>query len=257
MNKVKGAILAGGYGTRLKPLTLFDNKHLVEVGNNKMVYYPIKRLEQMGIKDIRIITGPEYAGDFCKYLSSFIFDEKNCVVKKKFSNLNFSVRVQEEAGGIPQAMALTQDFIDEGHLVCILGDNLHTKPINLNANKLEKDTAYCVITQVPDPNPFGVCKFDDKNNLIDIIEKPDKQGMKAPSNWIVTGCYVLPCPEAFEVIKKLKPSWRNELEIADLLNYFLKKGKLKAIKYDGKWLDMGSSLQHLQNAFTLSKEFKE
>lgn len=205
---MKGIILCGGNGTRLRPLTGNTNKHLLPVYNKQMVLYPLQTLLDAGIKDILIVTGGDYMGHFIDLLGSG--SQYGC---------RFTYRVQDEAGGIAQALLLAEDFVD-GDFVVILGDNYFD-------DKLKFDKPKLFLRTVQDANRFG-CLVNGK-----IIEKPE--GMTTGN--AITGCYVYP-KTVFEYIKTLEPSSRGELEITDLNNHILDDLALEILP--GFWRDMGT-----------------
>jgi glucose-1-phosphate thymidylyltransferase len=214
---MKGVILCGGNGTRLRPLTLTTNKHLIPVFNKQMILYPLQTLLDGGIKDILIVTGGEYMGQFIDLLGS----------GSKFG-CNFTYKVQDEAGGIAQALLLAEDFVD-GDFVVILGDNIFE-------DKLVFDRPKLFVRAVPDAGRFGVLT----NGRI--VEKP--QGVT--SGVAVTGCYVYP-KWIFDFIKTLKPSARGELEITDVNNHIIDDLMVDVVS--GFWSDAGT-FESLKNAST-------
>lgn len=217
---MKGVILAGGTGSRMMPLTKVTNKHLLPVYNKPMIYFPLETLKGMGITEILIVSGPGHAGHFVNLLGS----------GKEFG-VKLSYEVQEEAGGIAQALSLAEDFADEDTVAVILGDNIFEDKFDMRSYK---DGATIFLKQVPDPQRFGVAELK-ADNVISIEEKP-----KNPkSNWAVTGLYIYD-NEVFKIIKTLKPSARGELEITDVNNVYLKKGKMKANFVKGFWSDAGT-----------------
>ena len=221
---MKGVILAGGTGSRLKPLTKITNKHLLPVYNKPMIYFPLETLLDAGIKDILIVSGKEHAGDFLKLLGS-----------GKDFNAKFTYEIQDEAGGIAQALSLAEDFADGEKVVVVLGDNIIEDSIKNAVKEFEKsDSAFIFLKKVPDAERFGVAELKGKK-VVSIEEKP----IKPKSNFAVTGIYMYP-PEVFKVIKTLKPSNRGELEITDVNNFFAKKGKLKSSFLKGYWSDAGT-----------------
>jgi len=223
--KTKGVILAGGKGTRLLPITKVTNKHLLAIYNKPMIYYPLGVLTSAGIKDILIITGPEHAGHFLNLLGS----------GKEFG-VKISYEVQEEAGGIAQALALAEDFADEEDIAVILGDNIFEKPLSAAIRKFRNENigAKIFLKEVEEANRFGVAEIK-RGKLVGIEEKP-----KAPkSNLAVTGIYMYD-KTVFEKIKKLKPSRRGELEITDVNNLYLKNRDLSYEIIDGEWTDAGT-----------------
>lgn len=217
---MKGIILAGGTGSRLLPLTKVTNKHLLPVYNKPMIYYPLQTLIGMGIKDILIVSGPGHAGHFLNLLGS----------GKEFG-VRLSYAIQEEAGGIAQALGLAEDFADTDDVSVILGDNIYEDKFDLSNYK---DGAKIFLKEVIDPQRFGVAEIIG-NKVVSIEEKP-----KNPkSNFAVTGLYVYD-NSVFSIIKTLKPSKRGELEITDVNNAFIKAGKMKADFVKGYWSDAGT-----------------
>ncbi len=219
---MKGIILAGGKGTRLMPLTKITNKHLLPIFNRPMVEYPLQTLLRAGIKEILIISGREHAGDFVEYLGS-----------GKDYGAKFSYKVQDEAGGIAQALLLAEDFADSKPVTVILGDNIFEDNISKSAINFRKG-ARIFIKKVSDPERFGVAVID-KKRVVKILEKPEK----SPSPHAVTGLYQYD-GNVFKIIKRLKPSARGELEITDVNNAYIKRGELKAEVIGGFWSDAGT-----------------
>jgi glucose-1-phosphate thymidylyltransferase len=222
---MKGIILAGGTGSRLYPLTKVTNKHLLPIGHMPMIYHPIKKLTQAGIEDILIVTGVEHMGDIVNLLGSG--REFKC---------RFTYKVQDEAGGIAQALFLAREFADGEKIVVILGDNIFEERINTFAQRFEKQKkgARILIKEVPDPQRFGVVEI--KNEKIMSIEEKPK---KPKSNYIVTGIYFYD-PMVFDIIKNLKLSARGELEISDVNSAYLKKNLLEYDIMSGWWTDAGT-----------------
>lgn len=219
----KGIILAGGLGTRLRPLTYITNKHLLPVYSRPMIEYPLKTLIDMGCDDILIVTGKEHVGHFAEYLGN----------GSKY-NVRLTYRVQHEAGGIAEALGCAEGFIYEHECFpVILGDNYFEKPIV----GLTKPTI--LVKQVENPNRFGVLSNDFKS----IEEKPDKP----ETNFAVTGLYIYDF-KVFQQVRHLQPSARGELEITDINNWYLKNGA-DVREYSYKWSDMGTfeSLMEVAN----------
>jgi glucose-1-phosphate thymidylyltransferase len=222
---VKGVILAGGTGSRLRPLTQVTNKHLLPVGRYPMIFYPIYKLKKAGINEILIVTGREHMGDVIELLGS-----------GKDFGVEFTYKVQDEAGGIAQALGLARHFVNGDKCVVILGDNIFEDDITPYVKEFEEqeEGAKILLKEVPDPQRFGVPEFKD-GKIIAIEEKP-----KEPkSNFAVTGIYMYDS-EVFEIIKTLKPSWRGELEITDVNNAYIKKGTLTYNILKGWWTDAGT-----------------
>lgn len=209
---MKGIILAGGNGTRLRPLTYATNKHLIPVYNKAMVLYPLQTLLDMGITEILIVTGGEHIGKFIDLLGSGA--DYGC---------KFTYKVQDGAGGIAQALSLAEDFVS-GQFAVILGDNIFSESVTP-----PKQGCGLVLKSVEDPNRFGVY-FKGK-----IVEKPKE----FISNMAVTGLYFY-TPEVFDFIKTLKPSERGELEITDVNNWCIDNLETATYIYDGFWSDAGT-----------------
>ena len=221
---MKGIILAGGLGSRLYPLTYATNKHLLPIYDKPMVYYPIKTLVDAGIDEILIVTGGPHAGHFLRVLKN----GEDLGIK----HLEFAY--QEGAGGLPVAIKLGEDFSDGEPICIILGDNCTDAVIKDSIEEFE-DGATIFLKEVPDPQKFGVPVFNKDGDIIDIEEKP-----KNPkSKYAVTGLYIYD-NTVFDKCRTLKPSKREELEITDLNNLYLKENKLKWKELDGFWSDAGS-----------------
>jgi len=222
---VRGVVLAGGKGTRLGELTRVTNKHLLPVGPYPMVYHPLKKLIGAGIRDILIVSGTEHMGDFVELLGS-----------GKDHKCSLTYRVQDEAGGIAQALGLAALFSRDARSVVILGDNIFHSPLKplLDASSSRPNDAWIGLKEVEDPERYGVAELVG-DRVVSIEEKP-----KNPkSNFAVVGIYVYPA-DVFEVIKTLKPSGRGELEITDVNNFYLKQGRMGYSKLDGYWTDAGT-----------------
>lgn len=226
MDKIKGVILAGGLGKRLYPLTAAMNKHLLNVFNKPMVYYPIQTLVDAGIREIMLVTGGNNAGDFLRLLGS----------GKEFGLKHIEYTYQKGEGGIADALRLAEDFADGGKIVVILGDNIIEKPIKKYVQKFvkQKEGTRLLIKKVPDPERFGVVEFKD-SKILKITEKP----RKPKTNYIVTGIYMYDA-KVFDIIKTLKPSKRGELEITDVNNRYIKWGQLYYDILPGFWTDSGT-----------------
>lgn len=224
-SSVRGVILAGGTGSRLYPLTKVTNKHLLPVGRKPMIYHPIEKLIAAGIKDILIVTGLDHMGDIVNLLGS----------GKEFG-CRFTYKVQDEAGGIAQALGLAEDFVGESRVVVILGDNIFQDNIKSFVDRFrrQKYGAKILLKEVNDPERFGVAEIKN-GKIIKIEEKPKKP----KSKFAVTGIYLYDS-EVFNIIRTLKPSHRGELEISDVNNHYIKR---KALEYDilsGWWSDAGT-----------------
>src|SRR5579862_2303839 len=221
----RGIILAGGKGTRLGELTKVTNKHLLPVGPYPMVYHPLKKLIGAGIKDIMLVSGREHMGDFVELLGS-----------GRAHSCSLTYRVQDEAGGIAQALGLAELFCGTGRAVVILGDNIFFDPLTPLLKEAEKrpNDAWIVLTKVDDPSRYGVAELRDQR-VVGLEEKPDSP----KSDFAVVGVYIYP-PDVFSVVKGLKPSGRGELEITDVNRYYLEKGRLGYSFLNGYWTDAGT-----------------
>jgi glucose-1-phosphate thymidylyltransferase len=222
---LRGVILAGGKGTRLGELTKVTNKHLLPVGPYPMVYHPLKKMLGAGIRDIMLVSGTEHMGDFVELLGSG--REFGC---------RLTYRVQDEAGGIAQALGLAELFCHGVRSLVILGDNIFFDSLGalVKAADSRPNDAWITLKQVHDPQRYGVAELR-ANDVIGIEEKPPNP----KSDYAVAGVYLYP-PDVFEVIKTLKPSRRGELEITDVNNHYLREGRLGYSKLNGYWTDAGT-----------------
>jgi len=223
---MKGVILAGGTGSRLFPLTKVCNKHLLPIYNKPMIYYPIEILKSAGIKDILVITGTYHAGEIFAHLGS-----------GKDFGVKFTYRVQDEAGGIPSAISLAEDFVGKDNFVSVNGDNIIFESIKPFAEEFENSKEEMQILLYEgtreEAMKSGVAVTKGKK-VTEVIEKPKLP----PSNNIIIGIYFL-SPSVFEIIRNLKPSKRRETEITDVQRHYLEKNSLRAEWVKGKWLDAG------------------
>ncbi len=222
---LRGVVLAGGTGSRLMPLTKVTNKHLLPIGQKPMIYYPIEKLTSIGISQILIVTGIEHMGDVVSLLGS-----------GKDFGCQFTYKVQDEAGGIAQALGLAENFASGQNLVVILGDNIFEDGLKKYADRFisQKKGARLLLKQVPDPHRFGVARISD-TKVVRIDEKP-----KNPkTNYAVTGIYFYDAA-VFDIIRTLKPSARDELEITDVNNAYIARGLLAYDVLDGWWSDAGT-----------------
>ena len=220
-----GVILAGGNGTRLGELTRVTNKHLLPVGPYPMVYHPLKKLVAAGVRDVLLVSGTEHMGDFVELLGSG--REHGC---------SLTYRVQDEAGGIAQALGLAELFCTGGHCVVLLGDNVFRDPLGpvVEEARRHAGSARLMLKRVPDPQRYGVAELRD-GRITRIVEKP----ARPPSDYAVSGIYVYP-PDVFEVIRTLRPSERGELEITDVNQHYLGAGRLTHGVLEGYWTDAGT-----------------
>ena len=237
-NKMKGIILAGGNGTRLRPLTYVTNKHLLPIYNKPMILYPLETLKALGISDILIVSGGEHIGTFAEYLGDgSTFDVK------------LTYRVQTDAGGIAQALHLGEDFSkDVSNIAVILGDNIFDNSSIIFPESYQRNEAIIFGKEVIDPERFGVVWANEKGKVLGIEEKPKKPR----SNVAVTGLYIYPS-DVFDVIKTLKPSKRGELEITDVNNYYIKKNRCHITRLSGFWSDAGTFDSMLNSSIWIKK----
>jgi len=226
---LKGVILAGGLGTRLSPLTKITNKHLLPVYDRPMIYYPIQTLVNAGIKDILIVTGGNHAGEFLRLLGN----------GAEFGLKHINYTYQEGEGGIADALRLAEHFAAGDRVCVVLGDNLIQGNVRAAAEafRQQKSGARILLKDVDDPQRFGVARFaeEDRGRVAEIIEKP----ADPPSNAAVIGIYFYDS-WVFDIIRTLKPSRRNELEITDVNNAYLRAGLLEHSILDGWWTDAGT-----------------
>jgi glucose-1-phosphate thymidylyltransferase len=236
-NKMKGVILAGGLGTRLLPLTKVTNKHLLPVYNKPMIYYPLKTLVDAGIKEIMIISGAEHSGHFSKLLGS----------GEEFG-VKIIYGVQDKPLGIAHAISLAENFAEGENFAAILGDNIFE-------DKFRFDNfhggAKIFLKQVTDANRFGVAEISN-GKITGIEEKPSKP----KTNYAVTGFYIYD-NTVFDIFRSLKPSARNEYEITDVNNAYIKKGKMQYEILKGFWTDAGTFDTLLRANILASQKEKE
>ena len=229
--ELRGVVLAGGTGSRLFPLTKVTNKHLLPIGREPMIFYPVKKLIEAGIREILIVTGTEHMGAVVSLLGS----------GKEFG-CEFTYRVQDEAGGIAQALGLARRFGRGGRLAVILGDNIFESSIApfAEAYRRQPRGAKVLLQEVHDPGRYGVA-VTEAGKVVRIIEKPKDP----PTNLAVTGIYFYDTA-LYEIIAELKPSKRGELEITDVNNAYIARGELSFDVLPGWWTDAGTfeSLKH-------------
>ena len=222
---MKGIILAGGLGSRLKPLTKVTNKHLLPIYDKPMIYYPIETLCRAGIKDIMIVTGGNSAGDFLRLLGN----------GHQFGLKDISYTYQEGEGGIADALRLCENFADGERTVVVLGDNIIEDDITPYVEEFarQKSGARILLKEVDDPERFG-CPQLDGDRIVCIEEKP----LVPKSRYAVTGIYMYDL-RVFGFCHALKPSARGELEITDINNAYINEGDLYYDVLEGWWTDAG------------------
>jgi len=232
---MKGIILAGGTGSRLHPLTKVTNKHLLPVYDKPMIYYPLNTLIRAGISEIMIVSGRGHAGHFLELLGS-----------GTDFGVRFTYEIQENAGGIAQALGLAGDWADNEDVAVILGDNIFQDDMRAEVASF-RDGAKIFLKEVPDARRFGVAELRGKK-VVSIEEKPENP----KTNYAVTGLYLYD-PDVFSVIRTLKPSGRGELEITDVNNDYIRKGRMEYAILKGYWSDAGT-FDSLLRASVLVKE---
>lgn len=223
---MKGVVLAGGLGTRLRPLTAVTNKHLLPVYDRPMIYYPIQTLVNAGITDIMIVTGGNSAGDFLKLLGN----------GKAFGLKHLNYTYQEGEGGIAEALSLVEHFAAKESVCVVLGDNIIEGNVAAAARAYREQGkgAKIILKKVPDPERFGVPELSGAN-VLQIEEKP----AVPKSEYAVIGIYMYD-GEVFDIIRTLKPSGRGELEITDVNNAYIKRQEMTWEELDGWWTDAGT-----------------
>ncbi len=233
---MKGIILAGGSGTRLRPLTKVTSKQLLPIYNKPMIFYPLETLLTAGVKDILVIVAPDHAGDFLKLMGSG--NELGC---------KFTYEIQDKPEGLAQAFLIGKNFIGGDNVTLILGDNLFEDNFTEAISSFQSG-ARVFAKQVSDPERFGVVEFDSQNKAISIEEKPTSP----KSNFAVTGLYIYD-NTVVQKAASLAPSPRGEIEITDLNNLYLKEEKLDVAQVNGRWMDTGT-FESLHEAILFARE---
>lgn len=223
---MKGVVLAGGLGTRLRPLTAVTNKHLLPVYNQPMIYYPIQTLVNAEIRDIMVVTGGNSAGDFLRLLGN----------GKAFGLQHLNYTYQEGEGGIAEALSLVEHFAADGPVCVVLGDNIIQGNIRsaVDAYRRQRSGAKIMLKKVPDPQRFGVPRLDGRR-VVRIEEKP----ARPQSEYAVIGIYMYD-HTVYDIIRSLKPSGRGELEITDVNNAYIERNAMTWDELEGWWTDAGT-----------------
>lgn len=224
---MKGVILAGGSGSRLWPLTKVTNKHLLPVGRLPMIYHSVFKMREAGIREILVVTGREHMGNVVGLLGS-----------GSDVGVSFTYRVQDEAGGIAQALSLAENFSATGPVLVILGDNVFEDPLSdeVAAFVSNPHGARVMLKSVPDAHRFGVATLDDVGeHVVRIVEKPSQP----ETDLAVTGMYIYD-GTVFDIISTLEPSARGELEITDVNNAYIAAGTMSFGILQGWWTDAGT-----------------
>jgi len=237
---LKGVVLAGGSGSRLFPLTLVTNKHLLPVYDRPMIYYPLATLREMGCREVMVVVGGRSVGDVLELLH----DGSDV-------GLDLTYRYQRGALGIAHAIGLARDFAGDDPIAIVLGDNLLYGSLSAFADRFVQSGAEAgaVLKEVADPERFGVAELSPDGRVIGFEEKP----AHPKSNLIPIGVYFFQ-PSVFEVIHTLRPSQRGEFEITDLLNHYLRQGSLIHTVFEGDWQDAGT-IDALLESSTVAARF--
>ena len=231
---MKGILICGGTGSRLRPLTEKTHKSLLPIAGKPMIFYPLQILLKAGVEEIMLITGPEHSGSFMQYLGS----------GTKFG-CSFTYRIQDEPKGIAQALGMAKAFAGEEPICALLGDNIFEENLSKHIHAFAGKGGHLFLKEVEDPERFGVATIDETKNqklktsnsarVLSLEEKP-----KEPkSNLAVTGCYLYDA-RCFDIIRSLQPSARGELEITDVSKQYLVWGELTATVLAGEWVDAGT-----------------
>jgi len=222
--KMKGIILAGGTATRLFPLTHTTSKQLLPVYDKQMIFYPLNTLVKAGVKEILIIIAPRDAGQFLNLLGP-IFGRHE---------VRLDFKVQSAPRGLAEAFILGEDFIDKDNVAMILGDNIFEDDFSDIIREFNSG-GHVFAKKVPDPERYGVVKFDESGKAVQIVEKPQEW----ISDFAIPGLYIFD-NRVVKAAKTSKPSERGEIEITDLMNFYLEKGELQVSQVKGEWLDAGT-----------------
>lgn len=217
---MKGIILAGGKGTRLLPLTKFTNKHLLPIHDRPMIFFPLATLRESGILEVLIVTDPKFLSEFKKVVA-------------KFPGLKISFATQKKPDGIAGALRLAEKFAAGENAAVILGDNIFEADFAKDVQSFQSG-AKVFLKKVPDPKRFGVAEIRGQQ-VSKIVEKPKKP----KSDLAVVGLYFFD-KNVFDIIRKMNPSKRGELEITDVNNFYIQKKSLICSKIKGFWTDAGT-----------------
>jgi glucose-1-phosphate thymidylyltransferase len=230
---MKGVVLAGGKATRLRPLTKVTNKHLLPIYDKPLIYYPLQAMARAGVRDVLVITNPEHAGHFIQLLGS----------GSEFG-LKLAYELQEEAGGLAQAVGLAESFVGGDRMLVLLGDNIFTHDLRPSVERFSEQESGAVIfgVEAEHPEHYGVIEMDGER-VVSIEEKPSQP----KSHLIQTGIYMYDA-QVWSHMENLAPSARGELEITDLNNVYVKQGSMRCETLDGYWIDAGTSHDELLSA---------
>jgi len=234
---MRGILLAGGTGSRLQRLTRITNKHLLPIYDRSMVEWAVESMVTAGIEEVLIVTGGAHIGNFLRIIGD----------GHEFGLENVSYTVQEQAGGIAEALGLGERFAKGGPVVVMLADNIFEQTYKPTIDAFKANPVGCrlVLSEMSDPahlRHLGVPEFDEDGRIVSIIEKPETP----PSHYAVTGLYCYG-PDVFDVVKTLKPSGRGELEVTDLNNHYIAAGSVHFDVQPGYWGDAGESIDAYQH----------
>jgi len=229
---LKGVILAGGSGTRLHPLTRITNKHLLPIYDRPMVNYAIEALVQAGVTDLMLVSGGTHAGEFLRLLGN----------GREYGISRLEYGYQERPGGIAEALGLAEHFVGGERMVVMLADNVLENSFARSVERFCKQEKGARVLLARESNPehlrhLGVPELDGDERIVRIVEKPQDP----PSDLVVTGVYFYDS-DVFEVISKLEPSKRGELEITDVNNWYVEQGEMEYDLIEGFWGDAGESI---------------
>jgi glucose-1-phosphate thymidylyltransferase len=232
---MKGILICGGTGSRLRPLTEITNKSLLPVYDKPLIAYPLETLRKAGITDIAVVTGPEHMDQIASYLGD----------GSRFG-CTFSFVAQKEPKGIAQALGLAEPFADGDSVCAILGDNIFFDDLSPTITAF-REGGHVFLKEVPDPERFGVAEVKG-DRVISIEEKP----AKPKSALAQTGCYLFD-HRCFDIIRNMKPSARGELEITDVTRHYLEQDELAFTLLKEEWIDAGT-FESLFKASALVRE---
>ncbi len=220
---MKGIILSGGSGTRLRPLTKMTSKQLLPVYNRPMIYYPLNTLLKAGIRDILIIVAPDHAGNYLNLLGS----------GREFG-ARFTYEIQDEPRGLADAFIIGESFLDDESVTMILGDNIFVDDFSDDIKSFTSG-GRIFAKEVDDPKRFGIVEFDEQGKVLSIEEKPENP----KSNYAIPGLYIFD-NQVSMIAKSIEPSERGEIEITEIQNAYLEKEMLDVRKVEGEWIDAGT-----------------
>ncbi len=227
---MKGVILAGGEGTRLRPLTLVTNKHLLPVYNKPVIHYAIEKLVEAGVDRIMIVTSPKQVEDFVNLLGS----GQGFVSKRTGKQIQIVYGIQNRPAGIAEGLYIAKDYVGDDNCVLYLGDNILEDDISEYIASFKKG-ALVFLKEVKDPKRFGIATVDERGRVLEIVEKP----VVAQSNLAVVGVYIYD-NTVFDKMVDQPASERGEYEITYINNKYIEEGTLRAVPLQKAWFDVGS-----------------